>query len=87
MIETIVDRLVIRDDDPREPHASESWLKMRAFAVAISPAMFAMAVTTWLEPHPAITLFLPIVLLIGGVKAVAGPINDRIEDLEEGGEP
>lgn len=82
MIETIVDRLVIRGDDPREPHASESGMKLRALAVAITPALVTLAIAAVLEAPDAITFAAPIAVLVVAVRAVSGPINERIEELE-----
>ena len=83
MIETIVDRLVIRGDDPREPHASESGMKLRAVAVAVTPALLALAILTAIDAPEIATWVVPIALAFAGVRAVSRPINQRIEDLEE----
>lgn len=80
MIDPIVDRLVIRDDDPRGP---EGWMKIRAVAVAIAPAVLALAILTWAEVPEAATWAVPIVLAFVGVKAVTRPINQRINELED----
>ena len=82
---TAVDRLVIRGDDPREPHASKSGMKLRALAVAAVPAIAALVLATALEAPDTISLFLPGALLVVAVKAVTGPINERIDALEDGG--
>ncbi|MFC4247236.1 hypothetical protein ACFOZ7_09540 [Natribaculum luteum] len=82
MIETIVDKLVIRGDDPREPHASRSGMKLRAVAVAITPAVALLAIAIALEVPSVIATVGPIVLLVVGVKLVACRINERIQELE-----
>ena len=84
VVETIVDRLVIRGDDPREPHASQSWMKIRAAAVAVAPALLALGILTAIDAPEIATWVVPIALTVAAGRLVARPINERIEDLEEG---
>lgn len=83
MIDSLVDRLVIRGDDPREPHASESWLKIRAVAVAIAPATLALGILHAIGAPEIVTWVVPIAVVLVAVKLVARPINERIEELEQ----
>jgi len=83
MIETIVDRLVIRDDDPRHVDESGSWMKIRGVTVAIAPAIASLGILSAIDAPELITMTVPLVLVLLGVKAVAGPINERIDELEQ----
>lgn len=82
MIETIVEKYVIRGDDPREPHATESNMKLRAVAVAIAPAVAAIALLAVIDAPESLRWIIPLALVFVGTKLVTGPINDRIEELE-----
>lgn len=76
----IVERLVIRGEDPREP--VEGFMKWRAFLVAFTPAAIAFGVLYALEVDAIAGWILPIVLAVAGIKFVGGPINKRIRELE-----
>lgn len=82
MIENIVDRLVIRGDDPREPHASESWMKIRAVAVAITPGVIWTAIATAIGVPDIVSIAVAVVLVYLTIEAVTDRINDRIDALE-----
>lgn len=78
MIDRIVDRLVIRDGDPRDP----GWMKGRAVLVGIFPGVLLLGAFELLGLRGVFPTLLVIWVVLVSVKLVARPINERIEELE-----
>lgn len=78
-LDSLVQTLVIRDDCPCGDCAAESWIKLRAVAVAIAPALVAIALLAALEAPESIRWLVPLGLVFVGSKIVTRPINRHNE--------
>lgn len=77
----IVDELVIRDDCPHEPCATNNGMKTRATVLVTAPAVLVM-VALWAATGPIVTTAASLGTLAVMVRIVTERINEQIEQQE-----